>query len=215
MGLYRSLRRTNTTQRNAEPMKAKREPRVDTFLTPEAAALCGHWCANNDCPGLLTSNQNVRLHSCEAGTKCSAIQSADVVWIKPIITRSGDGIDIPEFGAGGGGGDLTQVHEIDMTDTEMVIELRDICLRETDDRATRHRIKGLFKKAIEAPSRKMSLAGLDVGTLDHDISLKDFAKLLVRALEQGEPTVAGLMRKLPRSIVRQTFEVASIDANIG
>ena len=212
MGLYRSLRRTHTIHYTDKSGKGKHEAKVETFLAPEAAALCGHQCANNDVPGCLTSDPNVRLHSCEAGTECQVIQSTNVVWITPIIARSSDGTDIPEVGAGGGGGDLTKTHELDLTDADVVMELIDLCSRSTNDPATRQKIKEMIKASTHAPSRTMLFADLGIPSLDHDISLDEFAKLLIRATKRdgddeevtkGSATskITTFEQKLPRTIV--------------
>ena len=212
MGLYRSLRRIHTIHYTDKSGKGKHEAKVETFLAPEAAALCGQQCANNDVPGCLTSDPNVRLHSCEARTECRVIQSANVVWIMPIITRAGDGTDIPEVGAGGGGGDLIQTHELDLTDADVVLELIELCSRNTNDPATRQRIGKMIKEATHAPSRTMLFADLGIPSLNHDISLDEFANLLIRAAKQDrddkEATKGSATSKmttfeqnLPRTIV--------------
>ena len=211
MGLYRSLRRTHTIHYTDKSGKGKHEAKTETFLAPEATTLCGHQCANNDVPGCLTSDPNVRLHSCEAGTECQVIQSTNVVWITPIIARSSDGTDIPEVGAGGGGGDLIQTHELDLTDADVVMELIELCSRSTSDPATRQRIKDMIMEATHAPSRTMLFADLGIPSLDRDISLDEFANLLIRAAKQdgddkvtkGSATgkITTSEQKLPRTIV--------------
>ena len=212
MRFYNSLRRIHKTRYKVRGEKDEREAKFDIFLASEASALCGHQFGNHDCPGYLTSNQNVRLHSCEAGTKCTVVDSANVVRITPIITRSNDGTDIPEIGAGGGGGDLNTIHELDMADGDMVNELLELCFRETDDPAKKEQVEGMIKRAIHDPAKKMSLAGLDATLLDHDISLNDFARLLLRAANQvgsrmQSPVVneeSTARPELPRTIVRRS-----------
>lgn len=100
MGLFTSLRRTHTRQRAARGANPKQEIKTDSFLAPEAAALVGHHFGNDFHSGCLTSDQSVRLHSCEAGTGCSGLNSTDIVWITPILARTSHGLDIPEVGAG-------------------------------------------------------------------------------------------------------------------
>lgn len=193
MGLYKSLRRTQTFQCVDKNGKSMKEAKVESFLAREAAALCGHQCGNDDRPGCLTSNQKVRLHSCEAGTECEGIQSADVVWITPIITRSTDGADVLELGTGGGGGDLTQTHELDLDDPDVVLELLDLCLHGVEGTATRQRIIEIIKRLVHAPGSKVLLADLGIPPLDHEISLDDFADLLRRAADQEQNTAKGLV----------------------
>lgn len=193
MGLYKSLRRTQTFQCVDKNSKSMKEAKVESFAAPEAAALCGHQCGNNDRPGCLTSNQKVRLHSCEAGTECEGVQSADVVWITPIITRSTDGADVLETGAGGGGGDLTQTHELDLGDPDVALELLDLCLHGVEGTATRQRIVEIIKRLIHAPGSKVLLADLGIPPLEHEISLEDFAALLRGAADQEQNTAKGLV----------------------
>lgn len=65
---------------------------------------------------------NVRIHSCEKGMQCDFIKNHnEVVWIRPIITRTKLGAEIAEIGIGGGGGDLTQSPELEL-DSDVVIE---------------------------------------------------------------------------------------------
>lgn len=181
MGLYRSLRRTQTIQTTDKNGKGTSEAKIESFLAPEAAALCGHQCGNNARPGCLTSDQKVRLHSCEAGTECETMQSADVVWITPIITRFKNGVDVLEMGAGGGGGDLTQAHELYLDDQNVALELLALCLDGVEDSARRQRIIEVVKKLIHAPSRRVLLADLGITPPDHDISLEEFADLIRNA----------------------------------
>lgn len=192
MGLYKSLRHTQTFQCVERNGKSIKEVKVESFLAPEAAALCGHQCGNNDRPGCLTDNQKVRLHSCEAGTECEGIESADVVWITPIITRSTDGADVLEIGAGGGGGDLTQTHELDFGDHDVALELLELCLHGVECTATRQKIIEIIKRLKHAPGSKILLADLGIPPLEHEISLDDFADLLRRAADQEPHTPKGL-----------------------
>jgi len=193
MGLYKSLRHTQIFQCVDKNGKNMKEAKVESLLAPEAAALCGHQCGNNDRPGCLTSNQKVRLHSCEAGTECEGIQSADVVWITPIITRATDGTDVLEMGTGGGGGDLTQTHELDLDDPGVAFELLDLCLHGVDGTATRQRITDIIKNLRNAPGSRVLLADLGIRPLDHEISLDDFADLLRRAADQDQNPAKGLV----------------------
>ncbi|KAJ8130232.1 hypothetical protein O1611_g3398 [Lasiodiplodia mahajangana] len=81
---------------------------AQTHLAKEAPALVGFTCGNSPHEGCLTSDETVRIHSCEKGTGCSAMESKPVVWIRPIVTHLKDGRDVMEVGLGGGGEDLTQ-----------------------------------------------------------------------------------------------------------
>ncbi|KAJ6438859.1 amidase [Purpureocillium lavendulum] len=84
----------------------------DVHLSPCAASLAGHMCGNAFLPGCLTSEREVRLHSCEKGNICSVAQGPAVVSIRPIVAHLADGSDLVEAGIGGGGGDLEREAEI-------------------------------------------------------------------------------------------------------
>jgi DNA cross-link repair 1C protein len=82
--------------------------------SPEAPSLVGFMCGNSPHDGCLTSEESVRLHSCEKGTYCSVVQNSPVVWIQPIVAHLPDGRDMVEVGIGGGGEDLEQEVELDV-----------------------------------------------------------------------------------------------------
>lgn len=86
----------------------------DTFvhLSPEAPALTGYICGNRFQPGVLTRDENVRLHSCEKGTRCATMAKGDVVWITPIIAHLSSTSDMAEIGIGGGLDDLDNKEEL-------------------------------------------------------------------------------------------------------
>lgn len=81
------------------------------YLSPEAPALTGFPCGNKFQPGLLTSDEDARLHSCEKGTRCSTMAKGDVIFITPIVTHLSATSDMAEVGIGGGAGDLEQQEE--------------------------------------------------------------------------------------------------------
>lgn len=87
---------------------------ADVHLSPEAPALVGYMCGNSPHQGCLTSDPNVRLHSCEKGNMCAAAQGASVVHIQPVIAHLPGGADLAEVGVGGGGDDLEREAEIDL-----------------------------------------------------------------------------------------------------
>ncbi|KAM9882002.1 artemis protein [Verticillium dahliae] len=95
------------------------KPENDRFgqsihLCRESPALTGYMCGNTYRPGCLTTDENVRLHSCEKGNYCSTIEKGPVVWIQPIIAHTTGGIDRLEHGIGGGADDLEREVELDL-----------------------------------------------------------------------------------------------------
>jgi DNA cross-link repair 1C protein len=73
-------------------------------------------CGNTPHPGCLTSDVNVRLHSCEKGKLCEVAQRPTTVSIQPIIAHLPTGEDLAEVGVGGGGDDLQQEAELEFLD---------------------------------------------------------------------------------------------------
>jgi hypothetical protein len=115
MSMFRSLVVTNPENKFAP----------SSHLAPEAPGLVGFMCGNNYHAGALTTDENVRLHSCEKGNYCNTVKGSQVVWIRPIITRLPNGQDVAEVGVGGGGDDLERDAELDylsLEDVELLIE---------------------------------------------------------------------------------------------
>lgn len=171
MGLYKSLTRI---------------PR-DGAPAPEGSALCGFKCGNRVQPGCLTSDEKARLHSCEHGTSCIGIDSsADVVWIKPIITRTERGADLPELGAGGGGGDLTQMHELELDDTVAAMELMKLCSEKIEDSEARSKTLRLITQTLKSRNKAMSLEALGWRDSEDAIRLDELTRILAEIAERKE-----------------------------
>ncbi|KAK2074564.1 hypothetical protein P8C59_008760 [Phyllachora maydis] len=81
-------------------------------LCSEAAALVGFQCGNRLHEGCLTLDDTVRLHSCEKGNYCKAVEKGPVVWIRPIVCRLPSGSEMQEAGIGGGGDELENIAEL-------------------------------------------------------------------------------------------------------
>lgn len=84
-------------------------------LAHEGPVLTGYTCGNTPIPGCLTDDHTVRLHSCEKGL-CQSIDenNKNIVWIRPIVTRTKDGAEMAEVGVGGGGEDLSRHPELEL-----------------------------------------------------------------------------------------------------
>lgn len=94
--------------------------------TPTAAALTGFMCGNTPQSGCLTSDHNVRLHSCESGNMCPIAKRSSVVRIQPVIAYFSDGGVIQEAGIGGGGEDLEREPELgvlNQNDLEILLRM--------------------------------------------------------------------------------------------
>jgi DNA cross-link repair 1C protein len=107
--LYQALRGDSSDKTNS----------TGVFNVHEGPVLAGYQCGNTPQVGCLTSDTNVRIHSCENGMRCKAITD-NTVWIRPIVTRTALGGEMAEAGVGGGGGDLTQRPELEF-DSDAVI----------------------------------------------------------------------------------------------
>ncbi|KAL7805300.1 beta-lactamase-like protein [Trichoderma aethiopicum] len=115
------LRIYNSLNTRAEP-----RPNSGAHLTPTAAALTGFMCGNTPQPGCLTSDQNVRLHSCESGNICAIAKHPSVVRIQPVIASLPDGGVMQEVGIGGGGEDLEREMELGIpswSDLQSLLEI--------------------------------------------------------------------------------------------
>lgn len=103
MRVYRSLVSKDASNRYG----------AELHMAPEAPGLVGFMCGNGQHQGCLTTDERVRIHSCEKGNYCSTIQSSPVVWIRPIVAHLPNGQDVAEIGVGGGGDDLVRDAELD------------------------------------------------------------------------------------------------------
>ncbi|KKP02916.1 artemis protein [Trichoderma harzianum] len=108
-----------------------------TQLTSTTAALTGFMCGNMPQPGCLTSDHNVRLHSCESGNMCPVAKQSYVVRIQPVVASFPDGGVIQEAGIGGGGEDLEREMELGIPNqSDLEIFLRIIgALKSTTEEA--------------------------------------------------------------------------------
>ncbi|KAG8533820.1 uncharacterized protein KY384_001561 [Bacidia gigantensis] len=103
--LYQSLAFKNANAKSS----SKLCPDSSHNLNPchESPALSGFSVGHHSQEGCLTKNASVRLHSCELGTKCGALESPNTVFIRPIVSRDVKGHILIEPGAMSGGRDPT------------------------------------------------------------------------------------------------------------
>ncbi|KAL6811847.1 hypothetical protein V8C40DRAFT_283813 [Trichoderma camerunense] len=124
--IYNSL---NTSSSETRPSSSAQ-------LTSTAAALTGFMCGNTPQSGCLTSDQNVRLHSCESGNMCPIARRSSVVRIQPVVASFSDGAVIQEAGIGGGGEDLEREMELGVpsqSDLEMLLKIIDALKSTTEE----------------------------------------------------------------------------------
>lgn len=128
----------------------------------EAAILCGFKCGNTLQRGILTENPGVRLHSCERGASCDILHKAEsnVVTITPIISRHA-GVEMRELGAGGGQGDLDQIHELDLSDPLAIGYLLKLCSRNIKDPAVLRQITIMLSTSLISEKGRLQLGNPD------------------------------------------------------
>lgn len=167
MGLYRSL--TNATGNRS---------------IPEAPALCGFDLGNRAVAGCLSDNESSRIHSCEPGVACPAVRDSKTVYITPIVNRTKEGAEIPEVGAGGGIGDLYQIHELELPDETTLAELKNLCLKHISDKERLAQMHDALSEAFR--SRKKALPLDKYGVKEEgDISLQKLVEMLGRGLSDA------------------------------
>ncbi|KAL6699451.1 hypothetical protein J3F84DRAFT_392903 [Trichoderma pleuroticola] len=124
--IYNSL---NTTSSETRPGSGAQ-------ISSTAAALTGFMCGNTPQSGCLTSDHNVRLHSCESGNMCPIAKQSSVVRIQPVVASFPDGDIIQEAGIGGGGEDLEREMELgvpNQSDLEILLRIVDALKSTTEE----------------------------------------------------------------------------------
>ena len=196
----------------------------DKTFSSEGHILCGFKYGNREQAGCLTRDHNVRLHSCEYDTGCPTLDTSDIVWITPIISRSSEGVIIPEVGAGGGERDLTQIHELELSDPKAVLELMRLCLNNIHDKKAQEKTLKFLSSTIFSHRKSVSLYALGLQNYDDAIPLVRLIELLAKVAGTEETLLLqeelprdvctasrtiktrkshGSIQKLPRSIVRR------------
>ncbi|GAB1216408.1 hypothetical protein ATERTT37_005622 [Aspergillus terreus] len=137
----------------------------------EGAALCGFELGNRFIPGCLSEDEHSRIHSCEPGVHCASIPSPNTVYITPIVNRTADGTRIPEVGAGGGGGDLYQVHELELPDQSAVEQLEKLCLERVTDGQVLSQMRQRLNAAFHSKRKALPLDAYGIKD-DQDVPLE-------------------------------------------
>lgn len=173
----------------------KNETKIQSsYHLHEAATLAGFYCGNSKQEGCLTDDPtNVRIHSCEKGTKCPVIENnPNVVWITPIVARLADGTEIAEVGVGGGGGDLKQHAELELcseADVDIFLAMMDFGFSWSDQEQLREKLLA----AVRSSRMTISLDDLGLLELEHDqneMSLEKLAALITQSTKQHDQEVA-------------------------
>ncbi|CAG7918296.1 unnamed protein product [Penicillium olsonii] len=152
----------------------------------EAPALCGFDLGNRAMSGCLSNDESSRIHSCEPGASCSAAGGKNVIYITPIVNRTSNGIEVPEVGLGGGSGDLSQSHELELPDESALSELEKLCRQHVHDPEALSQMRNALFRAFQSKKKALSLDSYGLKQ-DSEISLKN----LVTALSHGPSVVSG------------------------
>ncbi|KAG6031074.1 hypothetical protein E4U41_007711 [Claviceps citrina] len=150
-------------------------------LMTGAAALNGHMCGNSQHPGCLTTDEDVRIHSCEMANMCSVAKKPGVVSIRPVVLRLPNGESIMEAGVGGGGKDFSREAELDWTSNNDIAEL----IQSSMDSGMREEVATALQ-AEAAAGRRLSLK-MTIDDFDENLStgLKDALHFLCQKIRQG------------------------------
>ncbi|KAL4928553.1 putative DNA repair protein [Aspergillus undulatus] len=145
----------------------------------ETPSLCGFDLGNRIVPGCLSEDEQSRIHSCEPGVHCSAASSKNTVYITPIVSRTDRGSEVPEIGAGGGLGDLYQVHELELPDQSSLSRLEQLCSEKIQDPEALSKAKEAILKAFKSRSKVLSLDSYGIKDT-HEMPLDELVNILSR-----------------------------------
>ncbi|KAJ5121893.1 DNA repair metallo-beta-lactamase [Penicillium atrosanguineum] len=160
MGLYRSLVNISSSRG-----------------VNEGPALCGFDLGNRAVSGCLSDSESSRIHSCEPDVSCRTAQGPKTVYIMPIINRTKDGAEVSEVGAGGGIGDLYQVHELELPDESTLAQLEKLCLQQIPDKKRSSQMQKALLEAFQSRKKALSLDIYGVKE-EGDMSLEKLVAML-------------------------------------
>jgi len=167
----------------------------------EAPALCGFRNGNHIQPGCLTSQENVRIHSCERGMGCRVIdddKDAKAVHIIPIITRA-DGVELAELGAVGGKGDMDQKEELETADAATVGKLMELCAKTIQDEQLLSKVLALLQQTLLGGNGKLDLE-VQLQKIGSDSQAEPSLQTLVSALSTNASKIATIEQPRNRTI---------------
>lgn len=103
----------------------------------------------------------------------------------PIVGRLEDGTRVPELGAGGGGGDLYQTHELELPDQSSLEQLESLCLEQIRDPETLAQTREALIKAFKSKNKALSLDSYGMKDVS-DIPLQELVQILGRGRSDKE-----------------------------
>jgi hypothetical protein len=117
------------------------------------------------------------------------------------VNRTSDGAEIPEVGAGGGLGDLYQIHELELPDDTALAALEQLCLQHIQDKDVLSQMQDAISKAFKSKKKALSLDLYGVKEED-EISLERLMTKLGQGLSSEESQGSqSTETDLPNSIV--------------
>ncbi|KAK2736858.1 hypothetical protein FQN57_000538 [Myotisia sp. PD_48] len=168
------------------------------FGTDDSLYLCGYTLGNSTITGCLTANESARVHSCEPGVMCSKMLTNKSVNITPIVSRTKNGDEIPELGAGGGKGDLEQTHELELPDEATLQKFLALCKNQIQDTETKEKIASALSEAYQSSNSTISLDEYGFKE-EEEITLEKLVDMLTQGLQKQEQQI------LPSSILIEAF----------
>lgn len=103
----------------------------------------------------------------------------------PIVGRLEDGTRVPEIGAGGGGGDLYQTHELELPDQSSLEQLESLCLEQIGDPETLSQMRKDLTEAFKSRNKALPLDSYGMKDVS-DIPLQELVHILGRGRSDKE-----------------------------
>ena len=126
------------------------------------------------------------------------------MYITPIVTRTQEGSEVIEVGAGGGLGDLYQTNELEIPDNAAIQQLVDLCAEQIANPTTRATIAAALSDAYVSKYKSLSLDDYGIRGED-EIPLKKLVQILSRgptSFISDHNNQIGAQEELPDTIVR-------------
>jgi hypothetical protein len=117
------------------------------------------------------------------------------------VTRTQDGSEVAELGAGGGLGDLYQTHELELPDEVSIQQLVNLCAEQISDPESQEAVVRALTEGYSSKSKSLVLDDYGIKEED-DISLKRLIQLLSRGPKRSAGRPNGGDRRLSNTIVR-------------
>lgn len=136
------------------------------------------------------------------------MKSNKVVYIYPLVNRLNDGTEVIEEGAGGGGGDLYQTHELELPDPSVLQELEKLCLERMRDRKALSLIREVLLEAFKSRNKTLSLDSYGMKD-ESDIPLETFISMLSRGRSERHTTQTK-PDQLPNTIVSSSLHFHTV-----